>query len=137
MSEKFNLEQSGPQGSCPGPVMFTQYSSPVFKVIDSHTKQGHGYADDHQIYCSHLPGLLDPARASMEMCIGEIRKWMLSMKLNKMNDAKTDYIGTRQQLAKCANSSITIGHSTITASDSVRNLGAYFDKHMFIEHHAK
>ena len=111
--------------------MFTQYSSPVFEVIDSHTKQGHGYADDHQIYCSHLPDLLDPACASMEMCIGDIRKWMLSMKL-KMNDAKTEYImiGTRQQLAKCANASITIGDSIIAASDSVRNLGAYFDKHM-------
>jgi hypothetical protein len=61
---------------------------------------------------------------------------MQSMKL-KMNDAKTEYIviGTPQQLAKCSETSITIGNSIIEASDFVRNLGAYFDKHMSMEHH--
>ena len=139
VSKRFILEHGVPQGSCLGPVMFTQYSSPVFDVISCHEKQGHGYADDHQIYSSCSAGSLDIARASMEICIGEIRKWMLSMKLNKMNDTKTEYIiiGTRQQLAKCDNSSITIGDSTIQAADCIRNLGAHFDKHMSMEQHVK
>ena len=46
-------------------------------------------------------------------------------------------IGTRQQLAKCNNPSITIGDSIIEASDCVRNLGAYFDKHMSMAQHIK
>ena len=41
MSEQFKLDQRVPQGSCLGPVVFTDYSSPVFSVIDQHGKLGH------------------------------------------------------------------------------------------------
>ena len=137
-SDSFSLNQGVPQGSCLGPVMFTQYASSCFDIINRHSKMGHGYADDHQIYHSFNPEDLDEMTTSMECCISDIRKWMVSMKL-KMNDAKTEYIliGTKQQLAKCQNKSIKIGQSDIQAADCVRNLGAYFDNHMSMEHHIK
>ena len=49
-SEQFKLDQGVPQGSCLGHVVFTDYSSPVFSVIDQHGKLGHAYAGDHQVY---------------------------------------------------------------------------------------
>ena len=60
------------------------------------------------------------------------------MKL-KMNDSKTEYIliGTLQQLAKCTNTSINIRGNVAHASGCVRNLGAYFDKHMSMEQNIK
>ena len=74
----------------------------------------------------------------MEECLTDISGWMRSMKL-KINDSKTEYmvIGTRQQLAKCTDMSIIVGESEVEASEFVRNLGAYFDKYMLMEHHIK
>ena len=57
-SEQFKHDQGVPQGSCLGPVEFTEYSSPVFSVIDQHGKLGHAYADDHQVYCGFHPDSL-------------------------------------------------------------------------------
>ena len=118
--------------------MFTQYASSVFDVVHSHANLIHGYADDHQIYNSFHPDCLQQMTTSMEDCISDVRRWMMSMKL-KMNDAKTEYIliGTKQQLSKCQNVSITIGNSVIQPSDCIRNLGAYFDKNMSMEQHIK
>ena len=126
MPDQFDLDQGVPQGSCLGPVEFTEYSSPVFYVTNQHGKLGHAYADDHQVYCSFHPDSMDGGYESTERCISDISSWMQSMKLN---DSKTEYIliGTPQQLAKCSNTYINIRGNVVHASDCVRNLGAYFD----------
>ena len=109
-SEQFKLHQGVPYGSCLGPVVFTDYSSHVFSVIDQHGKLGHAYADDHQVYCGFHPDSLYSNCESMERCIRDINSWMQGMKL-KMNNSKTEYvlIGTPQQLAKCTDTAIDIG----------------------------
>jgi hypothetical protein len=137
-SNAHNLGTGVPQGSCLGPVMFTEYASPVFQVINDHKKDGHGYADDHQIYSCFLPKDCHTDINSMESCVNSISTWMKSMKL-KMNDSKTEYIliGTHHKLSKCSDTSITIGDTTIEPSSVVCNLGAYFDKNMTMEHHIK
>ena len=118
--------------------MFTQYCSPIFSVINVHGKDGHGYADDHQVYSGCDPVCIASETVSMEACARDIKSWMRNMKL-KMNDSKTEYIliGTPHQLAKCSQSPITIGDSVIPPSNHVRNLGAYFDKHMSMAQHIK
>ena len=60
------------------------------------------------------------------------------MKL-KLNNSKTEYIltCTPQQLAKCTNMAINIVGNEIHALNCVRNLDAYFDKHMTMEQHVK
>ena len=60
------------------------------------------------------------------------------MKL-KMNNYKTEYIliGTPQQLAKCTNTAINIEGYEVHALNCVRNVGAYFDKHISVEEHVK
>ncbi len=128
-----------PQGSCLGPVIFTQYASSLFEVVHQHLDGIHGYADDHQLYLAFSPNSLasqHEAITCMENCLAAVKSWMLSFKL-KMNDSKTEFlvIGSRQQLAKISCSSIKVGDSTVTAVDSVRDLGAYLDKNMSMQTH--
>ncbi len=138
-SEISRLSYGVPQGSCLGPVLFTQYASTLFDVIYKHLDQGHGYADDHQLYLAFSPNSIESqqeAITQMENCLADVKSWMLSYKL-KMNDGKTEFliIGSRQQLAKLSVDSIKVGDTSVLAVDNVRDLGAYLDKHMSMESH--
>ena len=87
----------------------------------------HGYADDMQNYLTFklaIPGDNYRCRTQLEECIAEIQIWMHTNFL-KLNDSKTEYIiiGTYKNLQYVADTDITIGDETITASDFVRDLG--------------
>ncbi len=138
-SETSELQFGLPQGSCLGPVMFTQYASTLFEVIHQHLDSAHGYADDHQLYVAFSPNSVTSqqcALSTMENCLLDVKSWMLEYKL-KMNDGKTEFIviGSRQQLEKIQFDSIRVGEATVTAVDSVRDLGAYLDSQMSMETH--
>ena len=55
----------------------------------------------------------------------------------KLNEEKTEFIifGTDAQRKKMLYNSIDLGNSTVSASDSVRNLGAHLDKDMSMKVH--
>ena len=55
MADQFDLDQGVQQGSSLGAGEFTEYSSPVFSVINQHRKLRHAYAGNHQVYCSFHP----------------------------------------------------------------------------------
>lgn len=137
-SDKLSLDQGVPQGSCLGPVMFTQYASSIFSVIEKHDKAAHGYADDHQIYKGFPASALVEQSHSMELCVDEVREWMRSMHL-KMNDSKTEYllVGTQQQLSKCDPLPLSIGDTDILPSDCSRDLGAHLDHNLTMAQHIK
>ncbi len=128
-----------PQGSCLGPILFTEYASSLFDVIYTHLDNAHGFADDHQLYLAFCPNSTvsqENAVSRMETCLDSVKEWMLANKL-KMNDGKTEFliIGSRQQLDKVGFSSIRVGDSVVKCVDSVRDLGAYFDSTMCMEPH--
>ena len=138
-SEPLELAYGVPQGSCIGPINFTQYASSLFDVIYQHLDTAHGYADDHQLYLAFSPNSdtnQHNAIDRMQKCLADVKSWMLKYKL-KMNDGKTEFviIGSRQQLAKIQFDSIKVGDSVVYAVDSVRDLGAYLDSHMTMEAH--
>ena len=52
--------------------------------------------------------------------------------LLKLNDEKTEFImiGTRQQLARAGNVVIQMGDDMIHPTNTIRNLGFFYDKYM-------
>ena len=138
LSDPIDLHQGVPQGSCLGPIMFLEYSSPVFDLVSRHNISVHAYADDHQVYSSFDLSSLPLALSAMQDCVEDIRSWMGRMKL-KMNDSKTEFIvfGSSHTLAKCPDITLSIGDSSIKPADCVRNLGALFDNKMTMEQHVK
>ena len=116
-SNTFDLPFGVPQGSCLGPVLFTQYASFLFS---NHSASAHAYADVHQLYMAFSPNLesQNQAVSCMEYCLDDVKSWMISNKL-KMNDLKTEFIiiSSHQKLAKIDLTRIRVGESRISAVD--------------------
>ena len=134
MSQYTKLHQGLPQGSVLGPILFSLFISPIGDICCKHSILYHGYADDTQNYLSFkpaIPGDNHRCRKQLEKCIAEIPIWMHTNFL-KLNDEKTEYIiiGTYKNLQYVADTDITIGDETITATDFVRDLSFWFDKEL-------
>ena len=109
-----------------GPILFSLFISPIRDIYCKHNSLYHGYADDTQTYLTFkpaIPGDNHRCRTQLEECIAEIQIWMCTNFL-KLNDEKTKYviIGTYKNLQYVADTDITIGNETITASGFVRDL---------------
>ena len=55
----------------------------------------------------------------------------------KLNDSKTEFLvlGSQHQLKKLKTDNITVGETSIPASQSVRNIGAIFDSNLTMKDH--
>ena len=141
LSKTFNLECEMSQGSCLGPLLFTLYTSELFKIIKYHLPMIHCYADDSQVYISFSPNNRAEQLAvvrNMEDCVSDIRFWMLNNDL-KFYDGKTEFliIGSSQQLEKLDNISIRVGDSDIHPVPLARNRGCWFDSRLSMASHIK
>ncbi|CAB4034341.1 Hypothetical predicted protein [Paramuricea clavata] len=90
LSDSSDLNFGVPQGSCLGPLLFILYASKLFDIINNHSPDLHGFADDTQLYVSFKPDYpCDQCEAIsvMESCVNDLRKWMIQDKL-KLNDAR-------------------------------------------------
>ena len=87
-SASSSLRFGVPQGSVLGPILFTIYTIPLGEICRRHGVQYHLYTDDTQLYVSFKVGdavnLLE-AQRRIEMCIAEIKAWMVMFML-KLND---------------------------------------------------
>ena len=102
----------------------------LFDIVKGDLPHVHTYTEDTQLYLAFKPdsavNALDAVNAT-ELCIRDLRTWMLHDKL-KLNDDKTEFIliGTRQQLAKVDGISLCVGDSNVAA----KNLGTWIDSNL-------
>ena len=135
LSTQTSLHHSVPQGSCIGPIAYLIYTSAISDIIARYNINIMSYADDTQLYISTKPDItsINQSIITINKCIHEIRQFFLSHQL-KINDSKTEFtiLGNRHQLRKINNNDIyiTVGLNRIYPSDTVRNLGIYFDSEM-------
>lgn len=128
VSESLELPHGVPQGSVLGPLLFCAYMTKLGLIIQRHDLNYHIYADDTQIYLSFDINDSLVAIRQLELCISDIRAWMVEHKL-KLNDDKTEFIviSSPHNKKEINGLKIKIGEETIISSASVRNLGVVFD----------
>lgn len=132
------LNAGVPQGSVLGPVEFVAYTEDTSGVLSAHDVLYHLYADDTQAYdhckLSDVPVLIN----SLTTSIDDLSQSLASHRL-QLNESKTEFIwfGTRTSLAKIPPQyrTLSVGSSTVSSCDCVRDLGVYLDSELSMKKH--
>ena len=126
-----------PQGLVLGPMKFVCICFHLVRYLDTIILIGyHIYADDNQLYISFK--CHDPLESltKLNMCISDIRVWMIKNKL-KINDSKTEFIIFRSPRLKqnLSDLSVSVGDMQVSPSSRVRDLGVVFDQYLTFHDH--
>lgn len=121
--------------------MFVIYTHQIGKIIEQFGISYHIYADDIQLYISFNPkdhNSIVSALNRLSECIKAIKNWM-NKNMLKLNEEKTEFMVITSPHLKRHMSpvSLLVEDSTISPSDSVRNLGVIFDSQMSMSPHVK
>ena len=123
-----------PHGLVLGPIQFCLYLLPLGAI--HHNIGYHIYADDTQLYISFK--CKDPLESltKLNMCISDIRVWMIKNKF-KINDSKTEFIIFRSPLLKqnLSDLSVSVRDMQVSPSSKVRDLGVVFDQYLTFHDH--
>ena len=113
-SAPLRLEYGVPQGSVLGPVLYSLYTTPLSRHVQSHNILHHFYADDSQLYnvFKSLPVEVQKSICDMEGCLETVRSWMSANKL-KLNRDKTEIITFSSKYRPSKKLSLKIGYARI------------------------
>ena len=106
-------------------------------TIASHSVQGNSYADDTQLQKSSEYGQARELVSDIEACIQDVKSWMTCNKL-KLNDGKTEALiisSQRASLPARLPTSLAVGDSTVSFSQTAKNLGVILDSHLTLNAH--
>ena len=96
----------------------------------------HIYSDDTQLYVSFDWSNPNVALDRMNLCISDLRIWIIRNKL-MINDSKTELLIITSSFLKQSfdDLNIMVGDSNIVLSNSARNLGVIFDKYIKLDYY--
>ena len=129
-----------PQGSVLGLLLFSLYTSPLSTLFGKHKGVSfHFYADDTQLYVHLSHRNASAAFDKLNRCLQDVKEWMSASKL-KLNPNKTEFIifgskKQRERLNTCF--PIDILGNPLHPTESVRNLGVWFDSDFSISKHVQ
>ena len=92
------------------------------------------FADDSQLHRSCQATDVDQTILSVQDRISDIKDWMTDNKL-QINEDKTEALLFNSSKLQDPPTSLSICQTTVTFSDSVRNLGFYLDKDLSMKEH--
>ena len=88
LSELHELLFGVPQGSVISPLLFSQYTTPLSKVIRRHSNiKFHFYADDNQLFVHLSYRNVTSVFDKLNSCLQDVQEWMSSSML-KLNPEK-------------------------------------------------
>ena len=115
------------QGSVFGPIIFTIYMLPLGDIIKRREMQFHMYADDCQLYTTFEASEINPTSLDMEILIDNIHCWY-SDNMLKPSDSKPEVLVIKSKFRPSVQlDHIRIGESSISTSETVRNMGVFID----------
>ena len=88
-----DLQFRVPQGSVPGPILYSLYISPLGDIVRHDGLEFHLYADDTQLYFAFRPITAEqqPSLARIEARVSHVDSWLVRNKL-KINTGKPTYL---------------------------------------------
>ena len=114
--------------------MFVLCIQPLSNLIKRHSLCVHLFADDIQIETSILPQHVHGTISSVEICISNVKYWMIENKL-QLNYEKTECLLIRPN--KCTKNlnctSLSFGHNVISFSTTAKNLRFHLTDDMRID----
>ena len=113
-----------PQGSLLGPLLFVMYTADIPCILNTHQLMCICYADNTQVYFHMKVDKHLVVKDMAEDCIIHVHRWFTSNWL-RLNPDKTDvmWCSSARRASTFDQPSLTIGHSTISPSNVVRDLG--------------
>jgi Reverse transcriptase (RNA-dependent DNA polymerase) len=112
-----------------GPLLFSLHTHDISKIL-KHRCKYHIHANDIQLYIECSPSELEEAIQIMICILGDLVTWTESHGL-KLNPTKSQamLIATQNTRAQSL-TPFTLNGTQLEFTDTVKNLGVFFDKHL-------